>query len=160
MIIKRSKQWWMDRADKEGDDPIGAGCSGFTVLVTGSRDWTDHMAVADAIAAARATVVIEGGARGADRCAYNAALYLHIRHVRIDADWALHGRRAGPIRNAAMLDLNPGLVLAFHDEPRLGLGTRDCVRGALERGIRVLHYRHVDLGTHWGCERVELKELP
>ena len=34
---------------------------------------------------------------------------------------------AGPIRNQLMLDQNPDIVIAVHNDPLLGKGTRDMV---------------------------------
>lgn len=81
--------------------------------------------------------VIEGGANGAD---YHAGVWAdgipYIKHTRMEADWAMHGRSAGPIRNQAMADYcEPGdLCIAFPG----GAGTADMIRRATERGLRVI----------------------
>jgi hypothetical protein len=51
------------------------------------------------------------------------------------ADWATHGRRAGPIRNAAMIKAGADLVLAFPLPG--GRGTQHTIRLAEEAGIPV-----------------------
>ena len=52
-----------------------------------------------------------------------------------EADWAKHGRKAGPIRNQRMIDEGrPDLVVAFPG----GTGTADMVERARVAGIRVI----------------------
>jgi hypothetical protein len=46
--------------------------------------------------------------------------------IAMPADWANHGKAAGPIRNRKMLDLKPDLVLAFHADLTNSKGTKDC----------------------------------
>lgn len=109
------------------------------VLVCGGRDYQDKHRVyqeLDAIhAATPITCIIEGGAGGAD---YLAARWSAIRdiehHVRMSADWALHGKAAGPIRNQRMLDEGkPDLVIAFPG----GRGTADMINRAEQAGVPV-----------------------
>jgi hypothetical protein len=54
------------------------------------------------------------------------------------ADWQMHGRAAGPIRNQRMLDEGkPDLVIAFPG----GRGTADMVRRAMRAGVKILEVR-------------------
>lgn len=105
------------------------------VLVCGGRDYRDPKAVYDALSALdRVSVVIEGGALGADCFAAEWADKTETEHLQFVADWKAHGRAAGPIRNKRMLDEGkPDLVLAFPG----GRGTANMVKQARERGIRV-----------------------
>lgn len=51
------------------------------------------------------------------------------------ADWAAHGRSAGPLRNARMLaEFKPDVVIAFKGSR----GTQDMVSRAEAAGIRVV----------------------
>lgn len=78
--------------------------------------------------------IIHGGAEGADWHAGKYAEWQGIPVKVYPADWKKHGRAAGPIRNAEMLeDSKPDLVLAFEG----GRGTADMVRRAKEAGVRV-----------------------
>lgn len=88
------------------------------VLVTGSRTWTDEVAVIAALEAAveefgPITVVHGGCPTGADSMAHrwakehDVAVEVHL------AQWELQGRAAGPIRNKKMVDSGVGLCLAF-----------------------------------------------
>ncbi len=86
-------------------------------LVTGSRDWTDGVAIAVELARTRPALVIEGGARGADRLAAAAARRLGLAVLELCADWQHHGRQAGVLRNVRMLhEGRPTRVVAFHDD--------------------------------------------
>ena len=111
------------------------------VVFTGSRSWTDDRAVAARVAKLDpATEVVVGDARGADASVRYWALRLGHRVRIMRADWDQHGRSAGPIRNRAMLDLNPALVVAFRAQGR-SRGTDDCVEEARRRGIEVEEHR-------------------
>lgn len=79
------------------------------------------------------TLVIQGGARGADSVAGLWADANSIDCLRVPAKWDLHGRGAGPIRNARMLDYKPKLVIAFPGSR----GTANMIRQAKESGIVV-----------------------
>jgi len=52
------------------------------------------------------------------------------------ADWAQHGRAAGPIRNQRMLTQGkPDLVVAFHDNLEHSKGTKNMLKQATEKGV-------------------------
>jgi len=115
------------------------------VAVTGGRYYNDRkhvFAVLDEIhSATPITVLIEGGATGADTL---AAAWAHLvrerdhtgqpRSLCLFANWQKHGRAAGPIRNQEMIDVGkPDLLVAFPG----GRGTADMVRRARAAGIYV-----------------------
>jgi hypothetical protein len=85
-------------------------------------------AVLDAMArAVRITAVIHGDAVGADRLPGEWARLRGVEEIAFPADWAVHGRAAGPIRNRQMLDeSHPDLVVAFAG----GRGTANMVMQA------------------------------
>ncbi|HSM93365.1 MAG TPA: SLOG family protein [Anaeromyxobacteraceae bacterium] len=84
------------------------------LLVCGSRDWTDYGRVFAEINREAPTEIVHGAARGADALADDAARDLGIHRVPFPADWAAHGRAAGPIRNRRMLaQARPDRGLAF-----------------------------------------------
>lgn len=113
------------------------------VLVCGGRDYADRGAVAVALAPYRPenvvrdvsdTILIVGGAPGADTLAEEWADVWGVRKRVFLADWATHGKAAGPIRNQRMIDEGkPDLVVAFPG----GRGTADMVRRARSAGIPV-----------------------
>lgn len=72
--------------------------------------------------------VVHGDARGADKLSDTLASNLGYNVERHPADWNLHGKRAGMIRNEQMVDLGADVVLAFPvGESR---GTRHCMTAA------------------------------
>lgn len=107
------------------------------VIVCGGRDFADRELLFDILDELhrdlKFAVVIEGGAKGADRFAREWAKEKHIKVETFEADWMLHGASAGVIRNQQMIDDgNPHLVVAFYG----GKGTADMVRRAKRAGIK------------------------
>jgi hypothetical protein len=109
------------------------------VLVCGSRNWTDVLAIRDCIdALAIGTIVIEGGAEGADANARHFAVQrgLFVADMRCwPRHWQMFGGSAGHKRNHAMLDLRPDLVIAFQRDG--SAGTQGTIHEARRRGIPV-----------------------
>lgn len=105
------------------------------VIVCGGRAYDDAMRVRDTLDALGIMDLATGGADGADELAGQWAI-LHSVPLQIyRADWAKHGRAAGPIRNQQMLDeFKPDAVVAFPG----GRGTADMVRRAKAAGVRVV----------------------
>lgn len=107
------------------------------LIVCGGRDYGDEAAVFAALdrvhAKRRISRVIQGGAPGADALAKRWAAERGVECIEVQADWAAHGRAAGPIRNGQMLDLRPDGAVAFPG----GRGTEDMCRQAAERGVTV-----------------------
>jgi YspA, cpYpsA-related SLOG family len=85
----------------------------------------------------RITLVIAGGARGADTLAEEWAKAVGLPCTVYRADWEKLGRKAGPIRNQQMLDEGrPDLVVAFPGRR----GTADMVGRARSAGIEVIDF--------------------
>ena len=109
------------------------------LLVCGGRDYTDKerlwVTLNDYLHDWGVIRVVTGGARGADTLAEEWAKIQEVECSVYHADWAKHGRAAGPIRNQQMLDDGrPTLVVAFPG----GRGTADMVRRARKAGIEVI----------------------
>lgn len=105
------------------------------VIVCGGRDYDDQRTVRAVISALNdETIVIHGGAKGADRLAEYEAARLGLDVERYPADWAKHGKAAGPIRNQAMLNAGADLVIAFPG----GRGTAHMASIARKAGVPVL----------------------
>lgn len=114
------------------------------VLVTGSRELDDYQAVWAALYErlhAHVPAIVMHGAcpTGADQIAseFVRCGALSLIEERFPADWARHGRAAGPLRNQLMIDQKPDLVIAFFLEGAASRGTADCVRRARAAGIPV-----------------------
>lgn len=123
---------------------------GITILISGDRDWTDEEAIRDGLEQLTPDrnhyqdIIIEGGARGADRLSKKVGEELGFYVKEMSADWDKYGRSAGPIRNRGMLSKMPRYVLAFHDDIEHSKGTKDCINEALRRGFLVFLYTHKD----------------
>lgn len=111
------------------------------VLVCGSRNWSNRVAIRREIAARAQDieVVIHGAAPGADLLGESVAKELQLDYMGFPAKWLKHGRSAGPIRNRHQLKTGaPNLVLAFHEDIGNSKGTADMVKAAREAGIETL----------------------
>jgi hypothetical protein len=113
------------------------------VLICGSRSWRDTEAIKKRVdMLPDGTVVIEGGADGADKIARQCALKRHLFVAEVavtPGHWDRFGKRAGHMRNHAMLDLMPDLVIAFQ---RNGSnGTQGTLDEACRRGIPIEVHR-------------------
>lgn len=113
------------------------------VIVTGSRAWSDEVALWAAIEEVirdlkpedDLTIVHGGCPSGADAF---AAIWARSYGATVEvfhADWAGHGRRAGPLRNERMIKAGADIVLAFPLPG--GRGTQHTIRLAREAGIPV-----------------------
>lgn len=109
------------------------------VIVCGGRDYTDMDGAFKALdnlhTKLNFTQVVEGGARGADFLGRCWAAKNRIPCKTYSADWALHGRAAGMLRNKRMLEEGkPNLVVAFPG----GRGTKNMITIARQGGISVV----------------------
>ena len=115
------------------------------VLVTGSRHWTNAALIREELALlSPGSIVIHGGARGADAIADAIAKELGLTVREYRADWLEHGLAAGPMRNSDMLraehdecDVKVDYVLAFTKPDTKSPGTADMKRKAFGKGIRI-----------------------
>jgi YspA, cpYpsA-related SLOG family len=108
------------------------------VLVCGGRDYARRpqleRVLTDFHETHRFTMLIHGGARGADTMAGEWAVGKDIPVRVFHALWHKHGNAAGPIRNAQMLtEGRPDLVIAFPG----GSGTASMVGLARQAGVEV-----------------------
>lgn len=109
------------------------------VLVCGGRDYRDVVRafyVLDEYHKKHGiTVLIEGGAQGADRLGRQWALGKGLPVITMEANWSFYGKSAGPVRNEWMMQLAlPDVIIAFPG----GSGTADMVkRGKKEVGVEV-----------------------
>lgn len=110
--------------------------------MTGSRNWRSRSPIYRALIASKATIVVHGGAQGADDLAAQIARSLGLQVRAYPADWTRYGRSAGPRRNQEMLDAEHrpdepiDLVLAFPTSQ--SVGTYDMISRAERAGIRVI----------------------
>ena len=110
-----------------------------TVLVCGGRFYKDfERFYRDMCRLQEATgfnVAVHGAARGADSMTNYWAGGRVVEVRSHPADWDLHGKGAGPIRNQKMLDTeHPDAVMAFPG----GNGTEDMKRRARNYGLLII----------------------
>lgn len=110
------------------------------VVVTGGRDYRDEKKVFETLNKLHATkpitMLVEGGASGADDLSRAWAVTHGVPVKTYPAKWSEYGKSAGPIRNGQMLDAEqPDLVIAFPG----GRGTANCTSQARDRGLKVMH---------------------
>jgi YspA, cpYpsA-related SLOG family len=80
--------------------------------------------------------VISGGCRGADAMGEHWARARGIPVVVFEPDWEEHGRAAGPVRNAQIVDACAALI-AFPNA-HTGRGTQNSIRRARRAGKPVV----------------------
>lgn len=109
------------------------------ILVCGDRHWNDYKIIRrELLNFPKGTVIIHGKAKGADSIAGAIALELDFKVEEYSAEWNVHGRAAGPIRNRKMLyEGMPDIVLAFHKNIEGSKGTKDMVNIARSAGKTV-----------------------
>lgn len=108
------------------------------VIISGGRDYQDESfvwRVLDYVHKERGiTLLIEGGARGADRHGRNWAIDRGVSYHTEPAEWDKYDKAAGAIRNRAMLKIEGVAgVIAFPG----GRGTRDMVKAARQAKVPV-----------------------
>lgn len=112
-------------------------------IVTGGRNFRDQQTLFAALDRLDISLVIEGGASGADLLARQWAEKRGVQHLTDWALWTAYGKSAGPLRNGHMLSV--GLRLAFPDEDGGlivaafpgGRGTENMVSAAVRAGVPV-----------------------
>lgn len=111
-------------------------------IIAGSRDITDRDLILQAIRARPAdwhiSSVISGEARGVDRTARDLAVSFGVPVVRMPANWDMHGREAGYIRNKEMAEVADGLIAIWDGHSR---GTASMIQIAEEKNLRVFVFK-------------------
>lgn len=86
------------------------------IAVVGSRTYPHLAAVRQFVwEQERTTVIVSGGASGVDGTAVDEARKLGMPYEEYLPDWNRHGKRAGALRNATIVDKSDQ-VIAFWDE--------------------------------------------
>lgn len=117
------------------------------ILITGSRDWPWPNAISMSLLGVAAgvedddiTIVSGACPTGADAAAERTAERMGWKLETHPADWSAHGRRAGYVRNQAMVEAGADLCLAFiKDSSR---GATMTVKLAEDAGIPVTVNRY------------------
>jgi YspA, cpYpsA-related SLOG family len=109
-------------------------------IIAGSRTVESYDDIIRAIEAAgwRPTLVISGTARGADRLGERWARENNVPLRQMPADWDRYGKRAGYLRNSAMLEHADALIALWDGQSR---GTRHMIETAKDKGLVVFVWR-------------------
>ena len=118
------------------------------LIITGDRKWKNRPKIGKEIHRRRKKVslLIQGGAEGADLIADDYAKLLGIPTAQFDANWPFHRRAAGPIRNYNQLKFGMAiaealkeqlLVLAFHSNLKKSKGTKNMIEQARKKKVLV-----------------------
>jgi hypothetical protein len=89
---------------------------GLIVVVTGSRDWVDRNRVVAVLDELEPDMVVEGGAKGADRIARDWCDLRGVTCVEVPALWGSLGKKAGQVRNKSMLNIARQLASVNKDD--------------------------------------------
>ena len=110
------------------------------VIVAGSRGATKD-AVLEALrqASVYISVVICGGARGADQHGADLAREKGIPVEYYHADWDTYGKAAGYIRNRKMAEVADALIAVWDGQSR---GTKNMIEEATKKGLPVFVWRY------------------
>ena len=119
------------------------------VAIVGSRDFAlkpehytarQEVFIQNAVSRMRHTdYIVSGGANGADFWAEYFARNYSVGRIIHAADWNGHGKSAGPIRNALIVE-SADCLLAFYTDRSKSRGTNNCVAQARKKGIPVYEY--------------------
>jgi hypothetical protein len=106
------------------------------IAIVGSRDFKPANMIVEYVDTLRETrsVVVSGGARGVDTLAEQAAVRIGLPTIILRADWDKLGKRAGYVRNQALVAV-AHRVVAFWDG--VSRGTKHTIDIATKAGLPV-----------------------
>ena len=118
----------------------------FRVIIAGTRTFNDYKLLCDTMDHLLQNIddeiiIIEGGARGADRLGKHYAQERGYRVRSFPANWELYGKKAGMVRNRRMAiaasegGAEHGGLVAFWDGQ--SPGTKNMIEEAKARGLKV-----------------------
>jgi lactate dehydrogenase-like 2-hydroxyacid dehydrogenase len=106
-------------------------------IVAGSRYITDQKVVNESILDSKfeITELVSGTCRGVDYCGLRFAKENDIPIREFPALWNLYGKKAGPIRNQAMVDYADALIAIWDGKSK---GTKDIIERAKKKNLKLL----------------------
>ncbi len=107
-------------------------------IIAGCRYYTDANFIAIKLNKFKPYIdeVLSGGAQGVDQLGERWAEYYSIPVRKYPADWAKHGRAAGPIRNEEMAK-DADALFAFWDGNKVRSGTWDMIQTAIKYKLQI-----------------------
>lgn len=119
----------------------------YKLIIAGGRDFSDYDLLRsnlDAILEKLSEnninlIIICGMAKGADMCGWNWARDNNIPILEYPANWKLHGKSAGPIRNQEMAQVANGLIAFWNGTSR---GTENMINTMkeLRKDVCIIKY--------------------
>ncbi len=117
------------------------------VAIVGYRDWHDYELFEQIVKDwesehGHISVIISGGATGVDTMAERYA-HEHNRPTNIfNADWFMHGKGAGPIRNQKIVDASDAVIAFLGEKSK---GTKNCIKLSRKKPIPTFVYKIEEL---------------
>lgn len=130
----------MSRSPDLDPDAGGSVARGPRLAVVGSRTFSDRAMMREAIESAAPSVVVSGGADGADTLAREIGIELGLPVEEFLPDWEAHGPEAGFRRNQQIVDHSEAMIAFFAPGPETP-GTVDLIERADRKGIPVSVHR-------------------
>ena len=119
----------------------------YKLIIAGGRDFSDYDLLKsnlDAILEKLSEnninlIIVCGMAKGADICGWNWARDNNIPILEYPANWKLHGKAAGPIRNQEMAQVANGLIAFWNGTSR---GTENMINTMkeLRKDVCIIKY--------------------
>ena len=114
------------------------------LAVIGSRGFSDYPLLIKEVTKLNPSLIVSGGAIGADSLAEKAALELGIPTKIFLPEWNKFGRRAGFIRNQLIID-EAQEVIAFWDGVSKGTKNSIDITKSQNKRVHVVLYRQINL---------------
>lgn len=118
----------------------------YKVIIAGGRNFINYVMVAERCEyylqnkmKTHNVIIVSGHASGADSLGEKFAADHNLQCELHPADWELHGKAAGPIRNAEMAEVADALI-AFWDGK--SPGTKSMIDLARRKGLQVAVVRY------------------
>ena len=105
------------------------------LAVVGSRTFNDYRLLKKVVSRFNPSIIISGGAKGADALAERYARESGLLLVVFKPEWKRFGRAAGPVRNKKIVKEAHGVVAFWDGKSR---GTRSTIRLAEKIG-KLIH---------------------
>lgn len=123
----------------------------YKLIIAGGRDFSNYNllrlnldAILEKLSENNISLtIICGMAKGADMCGWNWAKNNNIPILEYPANWQLHGKAAGPIRNQEMARVADGLI-AFWDGTSRGTSHMINTMKELKKDVCVIKYYTYD----------------
>ncbi len=114
------------------------------LIIAGGRDCTNYSILIDAIQELgvpidASTEIVSGMAKGADSLGVDYSIISDLRLHKFPANWDLHGRKAGPLRNIEMGNFADALLALWDGESK---GTKHMIDYATKKGLKVWVYNY------------------